>query len=218
MLTCSSHHTEDAHGPFYTKKWLFHCLLLLHNPFIMLGGIKFLWISWAMTIMWPFVCNPPHYPLVMKIYVVQLVAVWWIRIIPVVTGQTYYFCIIMYLKKLISFCYIPPILNLVCGDTSVNYLAVYIVSVEFILVPFLLIIVFYGKITSNILRLSSTEARSKFSTCTSHVIVVVLFYGTVIITYAQPKPNQLQSMGKLLFPFLHHFDSSVDSYYICTEE
>lgn len=82
-----------------------------------------------------------------------------------------------------------------------NNLAVYIASVEFILVPFLLIIGIYGKITSNMLRLSSTGGSSKFSTCTSHVIVVVLFYGTAIITYAQLKSNQLQSTGMLLSPF-----------------
>lgn len=148
------------------------------------------------------ICIPPYYLLVLKkICVVQLVLVCWIRIILVVKLITFSFCLIVYLKKLIIFCDIPPILKLACGDTYVNNLAVYIASVEFILVPFLLIIGIYGKITSNMLRLSSTGGSSKFSTCTSHVIVVVLFYGTAIITYAQLKSNQLQSTGMLLSPF-----------------
>ncbi|KAK7795992.1 hypothetical protein U0070_018719, partial [Myodes glareolus] len=128
------------------------------------------------------ICIPLYYLLVLKkICVVQLVFVCWIRIIPVVKLITFSFCLIV--------------------DTYVNNLAVYIASVEFILVPFLLIIGIYGKITSNMLRLSSTGGSSKFSTCTSHVIVVVLFYGTAIITYAQLKSNQLQSTGMLLSPF-----------------
>ncbi|KAK7795658.1 hypothetical protein U0070_027077 [Myodes glareolus] len=91
---------------------------------------------------------------------------------------------------------------LACGDTFVNNLAVYVAAVAFVMVPFLLIIVSYGKIICNILKLSSAGGRSKaFSTCSSHLIVAVLFYGTATITYAQPKSNRSESMGKLLSLF-----------------
>jgi hypothetical protein len=40
-----------------------------------------------------------------------------------------------------------------------------------------------------------------FSTCSSHLIVVVLFYGSASITYLQPKTNQSEGIGKLLSLF-----------------
>jgi hypothetical protein len=80
-----------------------------------------------------------------------------------------------------------------------------------------LIIVSYGKIISSILKISSVRGRSKaFSTCTSHLIVVVLFYGTTGITYLQPKSNEHEWIGKLLSLF--YFHSNLESYYIHSEE
>ncbi|XP_041503084.1 olfactory receptor 10AG1-like [Microtus oregoni] len=173
---------------------------------IMLGGMEFLLLTVMAYDRYVAICNPLHYPLVMNNKIsVQLVVTCWISIIPVVTGQT---CQIFSLPYCGSnkinhyFCDIPPILKLACGDTFVNNLAIYVASVVFILVPFLLILFSYGKIICNILKLSSAGGRSKaFSTCSSHLIVVVLFYGTATITYAQPKSNRSESMGKLLSLF-----------------
>ncbi|XP_075815499.1 olfactory receptor 10AG1-like [Microtus pennsylvanicus] len=173
---------------------------------IMLGGMEFLLLTVMAYDRYVAICNPLHYPLVMNNKVcVQLVATCWISIIPVVTGQTYQIFSLPYCgSNEINhyFCDIPPILKLACGDTFVNNLAIYVASVVFIMVPFLLILVSYGKIICNILKLSSAGGRSKaFSTCSSHLIVVVLFYGTATITYAQPKSNRSESMGKLLSLF-----------------
>ncbi|XP_027276962.1 olfactory receptor 10AG1 [Cricetulus griseus] len=173
---------------------------------IMLGGMEFLLLTVMAYDRYMAICNPLHYPLVMNNKVcVRLVAACWISIIPVVTGQTYQIFSLPYCKsnKINHFfCDIPPLLKLACGDTFVNNLAIYVASVVFIMVPFLLIIVSYVKIICNILKLSSAGGRSKaFSTCSSHLIVVALFYGTAIVTYAQPMSNQSDSMGKLLSLF-----------------
>ncbi|XP_021485718.2 olfactory receptor 10AG1-like [Meriones unguiculatus] len=173
---------------------------------IMLGGMEFLLLTVMAYDRYVAICNPLHYPLVMsKKLCVQLVAACWICIIPVVTGQTYQIFSLCYCgSNEINhfFCDIPPLLKLACGDTFVNDLAIYIASVVFIMVPFLLTIVSYGKIIWNILKLSSAGGRSKaFSTCSSHLIVVVLFYGTATITYVQPKAYQSESLGKLLSLF-----------------
>ncbi|CAO2596715.1 Olfactory receptor 10AG1 [Lemmus lemmus] len=138
------------------------------------------------------ICNPLLYPLIMNnTFCIQLATGCW------VTGQTYQIFSLPYCgsnKINHFFCDIPPILKLACGDTFVNNLAIYVAAVAFIMVPFLLIIASYGKIICNILKLSSAGGRSKaFSTCSSHLIVVVLFYGTAIITYVIPKSNQSES-------------------------
>uniref|UniRef100_H0XPG6 Olfactory receptor n=2 Tax=Otolemur garnettii TaxID=30611 RepID=H0XPG6_OTOGA len=173
---------------------------------LMLGGTECLLLTVMAYDRYVAICNPLHYSLVMNHKVcIQLVAASWISGIPVVIGQT---CQIFFLPFCGSntinhfFCDIPPVLKLACGDTFVNEIAVYVVAVVFIMVPFLLIVVSYSKIISNILKLSSAKGRSKaFSTCSSHLTVVVLFYGTATITYLQPKPNQFGRMGKLISLF-----------------
>ncbi|XP_037377430.1 olfactory receptor 10AG1-like [Talpa occidentalis] len=152
------------------------------------------------------ICNPLHYPLVMNHkFCVQLVAGSWVSGIPVQIGQTYQifslpFCNSNRVNHF--FCDIPPILKLACGDTLVNQMMVYIVAVLFVTVPFLLILVSYGKIVSTILKLPSATSRAKaFSTCSSHLIVVVLFFGSATITYLRPKSNHSAGTDKLLSLF-----------------
>ena len=85
-------------------------------------------------------------------------------------------------------CDILPILNLACGDVFVNEVVVYIFAVLFVTLPFLLILGFYIRIITTILKLPSKTGRTKaFSTCSSHIIVVLLFYGSATVTYLKPK-------------------------------
>ncbi|NP_001378008.1 olfactory receptor family 5 subfamily V member 1D [Equus caballus] len=85
------------------------------------------------------------------------------------------------------FCDIPPLLILSCGDTSVNELALLSIGVFIGWTPFLCTILSYLYIISTILRISSAEGRQKaFSTCASHLIIVLLYYGSSIFTYVRP--------------------------------
>ncbi|XP_006156349.2 olfactory receptor 10AG1-like [Tupaia chinensis] len=173
---------------------------------LMLGSTECLLLTVMAYDRYVAICNPLHYALVMNHKVcIQLVAASWITAVPGAIGQTWQifslpFCASHTINHL--FCDIPPILQLACGDTFVNEIAVYVAAVLFVMVPFLLIAVSYGKIISNILKLSSARGRSKaFSTCSSHLTVVVLFYGTATISYLQPKPNHSERMGKLISLF-----------------
>ncbi|XP_042531607.1 olfactory receptor 10AG1-like [Dipodomys spectabilis] len=176
------------------------CLILT------LGGTECLLLTVMAYDRYVAICHPLNYALIMNQKVcVQLVAASWISVIPVVIGETYQifslpFCGSNRINHFI--CDIPPVLKLACGDTFVNEVEANVVAVVIVTVPFLLIIVSYGKIISNILQLSSARGRSKaFSTCSSHLIVVVLFYGTASITYLQPQTNQSEGLGKLLSLF-----------------
>ncbi|XP_023396635.2 olfactory receptor 5V1 [Loxodonta africana] len=85
------------------------------------------------------------------------------------------------------FCDIPPLLLLSCGDTSVNELALLSTGVFIGWTPFLFIIFSYLYIISTILKIQSSEGRKKaFSTCASHLVIVLLYYGSAIFTYARP--------------------------------
>ncbi|XP_028638964.1 olfactory receptor 10AG1-like isoform X1 [Grammomys surdaster] len=173
---------------------------------LMLGGTECLLLAAMAYDRYVAICQPLQYSLLMKNKVcLQLVAASWISGIPVEIGQTYqifslHFCASNRIDHF--FCDIPPLLKLACGDTFMNTVAVYVVAVVFVMVPFLLIIFSYIKIICNIMKLSSAKGMTKaFSTCSSHLIVVVLFYGTASITYLQPKQSQSEGMGKLLSLF-----------------
>ena len=85
------------------------------------------------------------------------------------------------------FCDIPPLLILSCGDTSVNELALLSIGVFIGWTPFLCIVLSYLYIISTILRIRSSEGRQKaFSTCASHLIIVLLYFGSSIFTYVRP--------------------------------
>ncbi|XP_051022704.1 olfactory receptor 10AG1-like [Acomys russatus] len=152
------------------------------------------------------VCHPLHYPVVMNpARCTQLAAGSWLGGIPVQIGQT---CQIFSLHFCNSnqidhfFCDLPPILKLACGDTSVHELSVYLVAMLFVALPFILILASYMKIIATILKLPTATGRARaFSTCSSHLLVVFLFFGTATVTYLRPKSTHSPGTDKLLSLF-----------------
>ncbi|XP_027276731.1 olfactory receptor 10AG1-like [Cricetulus griseus] len=152
------------------------------------------------------ICNPLHYPLVMNQRVCsQLVIGSWISGIPVQIGQTSQifslpFCHSNQINHF--FCDIPPVLHLACGDIIVNEMMVFLGAVIFVLVPFLLIVFSYSKIISTVLKLPSVTSQAKaFSTCSSHLAVVMLFFGSAMITYFRSNISHSGQTDKVLSLF-----------------
>ncbi|XP_049750905.1 olfactory receptor 13C7-like [Elephas maximus indicus] len=86
------------------------------------------------------------------------------------------------------FCEILAVIKLACGDISLNALALMVATAVLTLTPFLLMFLSYIFILAAILRVPSAAGWSKaFSTCSSHLIVVVIFYGTISFMYLKPK-------------------------------
>uniref|UniRef100_A0AAA9SAI6 Olfactory receptor n=2 Tax=Bos TaxID=9903 RepID=A0AAA9SAI6_BOVIN len=85
------------------------------------------------------------------------------------------------------FCDILPLLQLSCTSTYINELGMFIMAGINIIVPSITIFVSYGLIFSNIFHISSMEGRSKaLSTCSSHIIAVSLFFGSMSFVYLKP--------------------------------
>ncbi|XP_044850307.1 olfactory receptor 2G3-like, partial [Mauremys mutica] len=85
------------------------------------------------------------------------------------------------------FCDVPLLLKLSCSDTSVNEAALHLASALIGLSPCLFTMVSYGHIIRAILKIQSIKGRFKtFSTCTSHLIVVIIFYSTSNFNYNRP--------------------------------
>ncbi|XP_038183087.1 olfactory receptor 1361-like [Arvicola amphibius] len=89
------------------------------------------------------------------------------------------------------FCEVTLLLNLSCSDTHLNELMILFVAGLLMIAPFVCILVSYILIACAILRVSSPGGRWKaFSTCSSHLAVVCLFYGTIISLYFNPSSSR----------------------------
>nr|XP_033780961.1 olfactory receptor 10A4-like [Geotrypetes seraphini] len=152
------------------------------------------------------ICNPLRYSLIMNSRVcIQMVAGAWIAAFLLAMGQTGFIFSRPYCGPNVInhfFCDVPPVISLVCEDTSINEIAIFVYDVAVILIPFLLILVSYARVLKAILRIRSVEGRRKaFSTCASHLISVSLFYSTGTITYLRPKTSYSLNNDRLLALF-----------------
>ncbi|XP_037661959.1 olfactory receptor 8K3-like [Choloepus didactylus] len=88
------------------------------------------------------------------------------------------------------FCDSLPLLTLLCSNTQEIELIILILAAFDLISSFLIVLVSYLLILVAILRMHSAEGRHKaFSTCGSHLTVVVVFYGTLIFMYVQPQSS-----------------------------
>ncbi|XP_044840319.1 olfactory receptor 11L1-like [Mauremys mutica] len=100
------------------------------------------------------------------------------------------------------FCDFSPMLKLSCSDTSMITLVSFILAFLDSPCPFLLTVTSYVCIIATILRIPSTTGRQKaFSTYFSHLIVVTVFYGTLMTVYLLPKNNTLKALNKVFSVF-----------------
>ncbi|XP_037694808.1 olfactory receptor 8B3-like [Choloepus didactylus] len=96
------------------------------------------------------------------------------------------------------FCDVLPMLQLSCTSSYVNELVVFVVCGINIILPSLTIFISYGFILCNILHINCTEGRSKaFHTCSSHIISVLLFFGSFSFMYLQPSSAGSMNEGKI---------------------
>ncbi|EGW05410.1 olfactory receptor 12 [Cricetulus griseus] len=100
------------------------------------------------------------------------------------------------------FCDVPALIKISCVDTFVNQIVLFILSALIIISTTTVILISYGYILSTVLKIPSTHGRSKtFSTCSSHITVVSLFYGTVFFMYAQPGSISSPEKSKIVAVF-----------------
>ncbi|GAB1294071.1 Olfactory receptor [Apodemus speciosus] len=96
------------------------------------------------------------------------------------------------------FCDFLPLLKLACSNIYVNEMLILSFGTVNICVPMLTVITSYIFIIVSILRIRSSEGRSKaFSTCSSHISAVAVFYGSAAFTYLQPSSVSVVDQGKL---------------------
>ncbi|XP_003467883.3 olfactory receptor 5T7-like [Cavia porcellus] len=88
------------------------------------------------------------------------------------------------------FCDIPPLLAISCSDTHINELLLFLFVSSIEVVTILIVLISYGLILLTILKMPSAEGRKKvFSTCSSHLMGVSIYHGTILFMYVRPSSN-----------------------------
>ncbi|CAI9537131.1 unnamed protein product [Staurois parvus] len=96
------------------------------------------------------------------------------------------------------FCDLPHMIQITCTDPFINMVVIFLTGATFGLGIILMTFLPYVYILSTILRISSkTGKRKAFSTCTSHLTVVFIFYGSLIFIYFVPSSTNMAILNKL---------------------
>ncbi|XP_008586380.1 PREDICTED: olfactory receptor 11A1-like [Galeopterus variegatus] len=143
------------------------------------------------------ICQPLHYPILMTgSLCIRLAASSWLCCFLLTAITMVLLCRLSFCgPNEIDhfFCDFTPVVHLSCTDTSLTETIAFTTSSAVTLVPLLLITASYACILAAILRIPcGTGRRKAFSTCSSHLTVVVVFYGTLIATYLVPSANSSQ--------------------------
>ncbi|XP_021482651.2 olfactory receptor 13C7 [Meriones unguiculatus] len=138
------------------------------------------------------ICNPLRYPVVMsKAAYVPMAAGSWAggvtnSVVQTSLAMRLPFCGDNVINHFT--CEILAVLKLACADISINVISMVVANMIFLAIPVLFIFVSYIFILVTILKIPSAEGRKKaFSTCSAHLTVVVVFYGTILFMYGKPK-------------------------------
>ncbi|KAL6091878.1 hypothetical protein STEG23_002804 [Scotinomys teguina] len=140
------------------------------------------------------ICHPLHYTTKMthKLCVFLVVGSWVVAILNALLHTLLMARLSFCADNIIPnfFCDTTTLLKLSCSDTHLNELMILLFGGLVLIVPFVCILLSYVLISCAILRVSSTSGRWKaFSTCSSHLAVVCLFYGTIICLYFNPSSS-----------------------------
>ncbi|EPQ03633.1 Olfactory receptor 1J2 [Myotis brandtii] len=140
------------------------------------------------------ICHPLHYTTIMgKKLCTSLVAVSWLFSCSSAMSHTLSlarlsFCADNTIPHF--FCDLAALLKLSCSDISINELVIFTVGALGIITPLTGILASYVRIGVSILRVPSTKGICKaLSTCGSHLSVVFLFYGPIVVLYIFPSSN-----------------------------
>ncbi|XP_073402993.1 olfactory receptor 5G9-like [Dendrobates tinctorius] len=97
------------------------------------------------------------------------------------------------------FCDFIPLVELACTDVFIIHLEMYLFSILIVIIPSTIIVISYVHIVLAVLKIPSSTGRQKaFSTCSSHLIVVSLYYWTMFSVYIIPTKGRSLTMSKIL--------------------
>ncbi|XP_012305976.1 olfactory receptor 6C74 [Aotus nancymaae] len=168
---------------------------------ILLGATEFFLLAAMSYDRYVAICKPLHYTTIMSPRICNLLvfASWMAGFLiifpPLLMGLQLDFCAANTVDHF--FCDVSPILQLSCTDTDIIELMMLLSAILTLLVTLVLVILSYTNIIRTILRIPSSQQRKKaFSTCSSHMVVVSISYGSCIFMYVKPSAKERVSLNK----------------------
>ncbi|XP_071467897.1 olfactory receptor 2L13-like [Marmota flaviventris] len=152
------------------------------------------------------ICHPLHYPIRMskRVCVKMILGSWTLSSINSLAHTIYTFQIPYCRSRAINhfYCDIPAMMPLACVDTWDYEYMVFVSAVLFLLLPFLGITMSYGRVLFAVFHMRSKEGRKKaFTTCATHLTVVIFYYTPFVYTYLRPKSIRSPEEDKILAVF-----------------
>ncbi|XP_075134145.1 olfactory receptor 5V1-like [Leptodactylus fuscus] len=180
----------------------FHrCFMQLYF-FVCFGGSECLLLAAMAYDRYVAICNPLHYPIIMnKRFCSGFVAGCWFcgllnAMFHTLTTLRLTFCGDHRINHF--FCDVLPMLEAACSDIQGSQVLLHVGTIFLGMSPFLLVMNSYIRIISTILKIRSSEGRQKvFSTCSSHLIVVSIFYFTGMFNYNGPSSGDSFIIGQI---------------------
>ncbi|KAM9330824.1 olfactory receptor 11L1-like [Gastrophryne carolinensis] len=149
------------------------------------------------------ICNPLQYAYLINIQVSsQIAACTWLVGFAISMITLILLCVSDFCGPNVIdnfFCDLTPLIELSCSDTFVIEIESFLFASLVTILPFMFIIATYTIIIYNILKIPSSIGKKKaFSTCSSHLVVVSTYYGTLITMYVAPSRKQIFNISKAL--------------------
>ncbi|XP_003795978.1 olfactory receptor 2M3-like [Otolemur garnettii] len=152
------------------------------------------------------ICQPLRYPVLMSQKICGLMtASSWILgsldgIIEVAVALSFSYCGAREIPHF--FCDVPALLTLSCTDTVMFERMIFICCVIMLLFPVAIIVASYARVILAVVRMGSGEGRRKaFATCSSHLMVVGLYYGAAMFIYMRPASHRSPTQDKMVSAF-----------------
>ncbi|XP_007518176.1 olfactory receptor 6C74-like [Erinaceus europaeus] len=168
---------------------------------IFLGGSEFFLLAAMSYDRYVAICKPLHYATIMSNRVcTQLVITCWLTGLLIISpgllmGLELEFCDANTIDHFC--CDYSPVLKLSCTDTRVIELLSFVLAIFTLLITLALVMFSYANIIRTIVKIPSAQQQRKaFSTCSSHMIVVSISYGSCIFMYIKPSAEERVALNK----------------------
>ncbi|XP_018415322.1 PREDICTED: olfactory receptor 11A1-like [Nanorana parkeri] len=152
------------------------------------------------------ICNPFHYSALMSpMFCLKSIIFTWLLSFVMTLSDAIATCNLIFCGNNVIdhfFCDFTPLMGLACSDASIVHVQTFLFCIVVIICPFVTIVVSYICIVYTIVRIPSITGRKKaFSTCSSHLTVVCLFYGALLSVYVVPTVGHSLIINKVLALF-----------------
>ncbi|XP_007956223.1 olfactory receptor 2T33-like [Orycteropus afer afer] len=174
--------------------------------FVTLGGGECFLLAAMSYDRYVAICHPLRYPILMnqRLCLLMTAGSWLLGVLDglLQAGATLSFPYCHSRKINHFFCEAPSLVRLACADTKIFEFFMYICCILMLLIPFTLILASYSLILAAVIHMQSVAARKKaFTTCSSHLAVVGLFFGTTTFIYMRPKSYHSVNHDKVVSGF-----------------